>query len=132
MKIFGVGTPSVDRRSAKFTETLSMFMSIVAAVGAFLILLDPQLTLTISGQIVKIGGEGFSSELKGAVVTIMLLGGWTAVQKFWLSSSDAEQAQTQSLSRIAESPSSPDATSVKVSTPSNVTVTTEGDANAKS
>ena len=107
MQVFGIGTPApapiIDRRDPKFTERISMFMVAVATIGAFLILLDPKFTLTVYGQVINIGGEGFSQELKGAVVTIMLLGGWTSVQKFWLDTSDTARTQSQSIARIAES-----------------------------
>lgn len=106
MQIFGIGTdstpPPVERRDPKFTERISMYMVVVATIGAFLILLDPKFTLTIGGQVIAMGGEGFSQELKGAVVTIMLLGGWTSVQKFWLDTTDTAKIQSQSIARIAE------------------------------
>ena len=105
-KVFGIGSDSppqvIDRRDPKFTERISMYMVVVATIGAFLILLDPKFTLTIAGQAITIGGEGFSQELKGAVVTIMLLGGWTSVQKFWLDTSETAKTQSQSMARIAE------------------------------
>ncbi len=92
----------MDRRKAIFPEHLSIRVVWIAGVGAFLVLLDPSITLTFMGQIVKIGGDGFSSELKGAVITIMLIGGWTAVMSFWLGASDSMAKQQASISRIAE------------------------------
>lgn len=81
----------MERRKGIFSERLSMAVIVIAALGAFGVLLDPVATLNIAGQTIKIGGEGFSAELKGAVITIMLIGGWTAVMGFWLGSSDASK-----------------------------------------
>jgi hypothetical protein len=128
MQVFGIGTPDqVDRRDPKFVEKLSTYMVKVATCGAFLILLDPKLTLTGFGQTIVIGGASFSDELKGVVIMGLFLGGWTAVQKFWLDSSISQKEQAQSMSRIAEGVPALDATSstVKVSTPDKVTVTTQ-------
>lgn len=91
-----------DRRAGKFSERLSVIVIITAALGAFAVLVDPKITLTLGGQIIILGGDGFSSELKGAVITIMLIGGWTAVMNFWLGSSDGGQKQQQAIARIAE------------------------------
>ena len=95
--------PFLERREAsRYTERLSTFMMGVAAFGGAWVLLDPVFTITLWGQIVKIGGEGFSSDLKGAVVSLILIGGWTAVKEFWLGASASGQKQSESMSRIAE------------------------------
>ena len=126
MQVFGIGTPDQpDRRDPKFIEKLSMYMVVVATAGAFLILLDPKVTLTIYGQVINLGGDPYSQELKGAVIMGMLLGGWSGVQKFWLDSSASQKEQSQAMSRIAEAASPSTDSTVKVSTPSNVVVTTE-------
>lgn len=93
----------MDRRKSVFPERLSIRVIWIAGVGAFLVLLDPSITLTFYGQVIKLGGDGFSSELKGAVITIMLIGGWTAVMSFWLGASDSMAKQQASMARIAES-----------------------------
>ncbi len=85
-----------------FPERLSFWVVLIAAIGAFLVLIDPQVELAVRGQTLKLGGEGFSSELKGAVITIMLIGGWTAVMSFWLGQSESGQQQAKAMSRIAE------------------------------
>lgn len=88
---------------SKFTERLSLFMVVIAAFGAFLVLLDPKLTLTLaSGNTWSIGGEGFSADLKGAVVTVILIGGWTAVKEYWLGSSASSAKTHATMERIAE------------------------------
>ena len=88
----------VERRAGKFTEKLSIFMVSVAAFGAFLVLLDP--VVTISEQ-VKIGGEGFSADLKGAVVSLILIGGWSAVKEFWLGTSAGSEKKTDMIATMA-------------------------------
>lgn len=90
------------RKAPRFTERLSLFMVRIAALGGFFILLDPRFSGILLGQPLSIGGEGFSADLKGAVVTVMLIGGWTAVKEFWLGASAGGQIQQATISRIAE------------------------------
>lgn len=98
--------PAVDRRkSMRFTEKLSVFMAIASALGGAYVLIDPVMTITVSGQIVKIGGEGFSADLKGAVVSLILIGGWTAIKEYWFGASATGNRQSESMSRIAEASS---------------------------
>ena len=92
----------VEKRAGRFTEKLSMFMAIASAMGGFYVLLDPRFTLTFYDQVVTIGGEGFSADLKGAVVSLILIGGWTAIKEYWLGASASGQNQAESMSRIAE------------------------------
>jgi hypothetical protein len=92
----------IERRAGRFTERLSLLMVIVAAIGGFFVLLDPRFTIPIGDVTLAIGGTGFSQELKGAVVTIMLIGGWTAVKEYWLGASAGAKDQSESMSRIAE------------------------------
>lgn len=110
-----------DRRiNGKFTERLSLIVTTTAALGGFLVLLDPKIALNVLGQTFEFGGEGFSSELKGAVVTIMLLGGWTAVTGYWLGQSDSGQKQGATVARIAEqaAPSTASAVAAATAAPS--------------
>lgn len=115
----------MDRRKSVFPERLSIRVIWIAGVGAFLVLLDPSVTLTFYGQVIKIGGDGFSSELKGAVITIMLIGGWTAVMSFWLGASDSMAKQQASMARIAEAQPSASVQTTPVQTDTvNVAATT--------
>lgn len=91
-----------DRRHPKFTERLSCFMAGVAAVGGAYVLLDPKITFSIEWVNIVVGGEGFSPDLKGAVVSLILIGGWVAVKEYWLGASATSQNQAESMSRIAE------------------------------
>lgn len=90
-----------ERRATKFTETLSLFMVRVAALGALLVLVDIKFTFTFADQVVTIG-SGFSADLKGAIITAILISGWTAVKEYWLGASASGQNQAESMSRIAE------------------------------
>jgi hypothetical protein len=94
--------PPERRKATKFTEKLSLFMVVTAALGGFLVLIDPRGAWTMFGHPFSFGGDGFSAELKGAVVTIMLIGGWTAVKEFWLGSSAGSQNTAETIGRIAE------------------------------
>ena len=94
------------RQYSRYTEELSSFMLRVSAAGGAYVLIDPVFTFTFfifgKEQILKIGGEGFSADLKGAVVSLILIGGWTALKEFWLGSSASGQTQSESMSKIAE------------------------------
>lgn len=65
-----------------FVEFLSLIFVIISAVGGGYVLYGP-----------------LPAELKGAVVTLMLIGGWTGVKEFWLGSSKDSQRKTEMLSR---------------------------------
>lgn len=107
----------IERRATRFTERLSLIMCIVAAVGAIIVLLDPKITIIMGGgHKLEMGGEGFSADLKGAVITAILVSGWTAVKEYWLGSSAAGQNQSESMSRIAEASAPTAAAAVAAST----------------
>jgi hypothetical protein len=94
-----------DRRArGHFTETLSIIMVVIAALGAFLVLADPKITLTFYGQSFVIDGTDFSADLKGAVVSLILIGGWTAVKEYWLGSSAGSEKKSDTISRLASNP----------------------------
>lgn len=86
-----------------FTERLSWFMALSAAAGGIYVILDPVITFSLDWVEIKLGGEGFSEQLKGAVVALILIEGWKAVKEYWLGSSAAGNKQQESMTRIAES-----------------------------
>lgn len=91
-----------ERRAAgPFQERLSLFMVIVAALGAAWVLVDPKLTVPVGDVVVNLGG-GFSNDLKGAVISAILIGGWSAVKEYWLGSSAGGEKKAEAVSRIAE------------------------------
>lgn len=92
----------IERRAGKFTEVLSHFMVRVSALGAAWVLIDLRLDLVFSGHHIQIGGAGFSDQLKGAVIALILVSGYTAVKEYWLGASATGEIQSASMSRIAE------------------------------
>lgn len=91
-----------EHRTTPFTEKLSWLMAVVAALGGTYVILDPVITFTLPWAEVKLGGDGFSEQLKGAVVALILIEGWKAVKEFWLGASKQGQDQAQAMSRMAE------------------------------
>lgn len=79
------GAPFIKTRSIslRFVEFLSLLLVILAAVGGFIVL----------------EGDGFSPEIKASVVTLILIGGFTAVIGFWLGSSRDSQRKTEMLGK---------------------------------
>lgn len=99
--MIGERRTGIERRPGRFTEVLSTFMVKVAAIGAFVVLVDIKFTVTAWGQVVQIG-SGFSPDLKGAVIASILISGYTAVKEYWLGASASGQTQSDTMSRIAE------------------------------
>ncbi len=100
-----------------FTERLSVFMCTVAALGAFIVLFDPKFILTFYGQQVILGGkDGFSADLKGAVISAILISGWTAVKEYWLGSSVGTVKSAETIQRIAEASPAQSASAVAAAT----------------
>ena len=106
----------IDRRASSFIERLSWFMAWMAALGGMYVILDPVITLKFSWADIKVGGEGFSEQLKGAVVALILVEGWKAVKEFWLGASASGQKQQESITRIAEGSSPAQAAAVAAAT----------------
>ena len=103
-----------DRRYSTFTQKISLIVVAISGVGGLYVLADPVFTLTWWGQTVKFGGEGFSEQLKGAVVQTLLIGGWSLVLTYWIGSSASGAKQQESMSRIAEGPSVPVVTPAEI------------------
>lgn len=90
------------KRSGDFVERLSMFLVLGAFLGGFIVLLDVRFVLTLWGQVIQVGKEGFSPEVKGVVLQSMLITGFAAVVGFWLGTTKQGQDQAQSVNKIAE------------------------------
>lgn len=91
------------RGSSRFTERLSVFMAGIAALGAFVVLLEPKIIYVFEGgSSITIGGVDFSDQLKGLVIGLILVSGFTSVKEFWLGQSVTGQNIAESQSRIAE------------------------------
>lgn len=60
-----------------FPELLSLIFVVISAIGAGIVLAVP----------------GYSAEIRGSVITLMLIAGYTGVREFWFGSSPVEQAK---------------------------------------
>ena len=110
--------PIPDRRkSGKFIESLSLLLVIASSLGALLVLVDPVIALkTDAGTIIKLGGEGFSDQIKGAVVALILVAGFSAVVSYWLGSSDQGGKAQESVNTIAQASAPTTAAAVAAAT----------------
>lgn len=91
-----------QRRSSDFIESLSKILVVGAFVGGYIVLLDIKFALTVWGQVITIGGDGFDAAVKGVVLQSMLITGFAAVVGFWLGTTKQGQDQSQSMNKIAE------------------------------
>lgn len=106
-----------ERRSKKFVETLSCLLVIFSSMGALLVLVDPVIAFTTAGgTMVKLGGDGFAEQMKGAVVMLVLVGGFTAVINFWIGSSDQGAKAQESVNVIAKASAPTTAAAVAAAT----------------
>src|ERR1035437_8132651 len=118
-----------ERRSPVFIEHLSIIIVFFAGLGALLVLIDPVLTLNvIGGNTVKIGGNGFSEQLKGAVVQSLMIGGFTAAVQYWLGSTAGGQRQQETVARIAEASAPSTAAAVAATVAASTAAATPGTA----
>lgn len=70
----------MERRRSAFPERLSYVIVTIASLGAFWVLIDPQITGSLLGLTISLGTKsGFSPDLKGAIITSILVGGFSAV-----------------------------------------------------
>ena len=91
------------RRSGDFIERLSIVLVLGAFLAGYIVLFDIRATLTVWGQVVNIGKDGFASEVKGMVLQSMMITGFAAVVAYWLGTTKQGQDQAQSVNKIAES-----------------------------
>lgn len=108
-----------NRRAGDYVEKISTLLIVGAFLGGFIVLLDIRFTLTIGTQVIQLGKDGFSPELKGVVVQSMLITGFAAVVAFWLGTTKQGQEQAQSVSRIAEAAPTVAAAVVAAASPMN-------------
>jgi len=55
--------------------------------------------VTFSGLFVTVNWTSLTPELKGAVITLMVIAGWNGVRDYWMGSSDGSQRKTEALTR---------------------------------
>ncbi len=83
-----------ERRNRHFIEALSCTLVWFSGLGALLVLVDPVVTYPMAnGAVIKLGGSGFSDQFKGAVVTLILVAGFTAVTGYWLGAANQQTTQ---------------------------------------
>jgi hypothetical protein len=93
-----------DRRGGGFNEKLAFVLVIGGIIGALVVLLDPVITITTSaGTVLHFGGTGFSDQLKGAVVSMILVSGFAAVITYYFGSSNSDKVKNQTISALAAS-----------------------------
>jgi hypothetical protein len=113
-------TPVTDKRKNDFIEKLSLILIIGAFIGGFLVLIDVRFTITLGGQLIQIGQNGFSAEVKGVVLQSMLISGFAAVVAYWLGATKQGQEQAQSVARIAEASPGVQAAAVAAAVPAAI------------
>lgn len=85
-----------------FVRWLSLVLVIVSSIGAMIVLIDPVITIAAhGGSTIKVGGTGFSDQLKGAVVSLILVSGFAAVIAYWLGASNQGQRAQEQVGTIA-------------------------------
>lgn len=57
------------------------------------------LFVTYSGVFVSINWESLTPELKGAVITLMIIAGWNGVRDYWMGSSEGSARKTEMLTK---------------------------------
>lgn len=86
----------------KYIERLSTMLVVLAFVGTIIVLIDPVITFeTAGGTVLRFGGTGFSDQLKGAVVSLILVSGFAGVIGYWLGASNTGDKAQESVSNIA-------------------------------
>lgn len=113
-------------RSSDFIERLSLVLVVGALFGGWLVLADIRVTFNIAGTVVEVGKDGFSPEIKGAVVQSMLIAGFGAVVSFWLGATKQGQEQATTVNQIAATVPVAAAAAVAAALPTSVPVWTKG------
>lgn len=102
---------------SKFIERLSMALVALASIGTVIVLIDPVILLNLpSGTTIKFGGTGFSDQLKGAVVSLILVSGFAGVIAYWLGASNTGDKAQESVSVIAQAAAPAQAAAVAAAT----------------
>ncbi len=106
-----------DPASRRFIERLSCLLVVFSAAGAALVLLDPVLSFALpSGTAIKLGGNGFSDQMKGAVIMLVLIAGFSAVVSYWLGASNQGDKAQENVNAIAAAAAPAQAAAVAAAT----------------
>lgn len=91
-----------DPQSRRFVERLSCVLVVFSAFGALYVLIDPVLSFKLAnGNTFSLGGNGFADQMKGAVLMLILIAGFTAVVNYWLGASNTGDKAQESVNAIA-------------------------------
>ncbi len=115
----------IDRRRADFVERLSWRVIWISALGAAYVLIDPQISVGWGNMAMRLGSAGFSADLKGSVITAILVGGFTGAIGYWLGASKSATESNQATARIAEKSSAVAASAVAASAQTPAAIVTE-------
>lgn len=93
-----------QRRESDYKERLSSRMLLIACITALFVLLDPKVLIPLGaeGQVLSLGGAGFSLDIKGMVIGAIIIEGLKSIKEYWLGTSAGGQKQAESMSRMAE------------------------------
>ncbi len=106
-----------DPASRRFIERLSCLLVVFAACGALYVLIDPVLVLQLgNGNTLKVGGNGFADQMKGAVLMLILVAGFTAVVQYWLGASNTGDKAQENVNAIAAAAAPAQAAAVAAAT----------------
>ena len=86
-----------ERRKAVncFLQWLSVLLIMVTSFGSAWVLVDPQITYSPTPQFtITLGRTPFSSDLKGAIIMGIIVGGFVAVTGYWLGASNSGNRST--------------------------------------
>lgn len=89
----------MERRRAVncFLQWLSMVICIFSFIGAAWVLCDPRISFSYGTFRIELGQIPFSSDLKGAVISAILIGGFAGVTGYWLGASNTNRIPTQTF-----------------------------------
>lgn len=106
-----------ERPPNKYIERLSTMLVVLASIGTVIVLIDPVIFFALqTGTTIKFGGNGFSDQLKGAVVSLILVSGFAGVIAYWLGASNTGDKAQESVSAIASAAAPAQAAAVAAAT----------------
>ena len=84
----------IEKRHSRFAERLTLWMFILAALGAGIVILEPEIRWYPSESLtLHVGGHKFSDEMVGGVVVLVIIGTITALIRFWFPGSEVPPQQ---------------------------------------
>lgn len=88
----------IEKRRSRFAERLTIWMFVLAAIGAAIVILEPEIRWYPTESFsLHIGGHKFSDEMVGGVVVLVIIGTITALIRFWFPGSEIPPPQQGSV-----------------------------------